>query len=317
MNRYRQLTLRERVAISEGRKQGLSQAAIARKVRRAPSTISRELRRNARGSGIYRAPEAEQRARARRSKSRRHSSFSAEQWAIVENRLVLDWSPEQVAGRLRLKALLYISHDTIYRHIRRDRRAGGTLHTHLRGASKQRRKRYGRPDSRGRLKGKRHISDRPAGAENRSRFGHLEGDTVLGRPDRDCILTLVGRKSGYTMIGKLNDRTAAETTRCAIDLIRAAPFTIHTITVDNGTEFHGFHEIEAATGVRFFFATPHHSWERGTSENTNGLIRQYIPKRSSMKSISQQDCHDIAHKLNHRPRERLGFLTPAEVLGLH
>ena len=316
MNRYRQLTLRERVAISEGRKQGLSQAAIARRVRRTPSTISRELRRNARPSGIYRAPEADQRARARRSKSRRHSYFSAEQWALIESRLVLDWSPEQIAGRLRLEEALWISHDTIYRYVRRDRRAGGQLSKHLRGASKKRRKGYGRPDSRGRLRGKRHISERPAGAENRSRFGHLEGDTVLGRPDKDCILTLVDRRSGYTIIGKLRDRTAAETTRCAIDLILAAPFPIHTITVDNGTEFHGFPEIEAATGVRFFFANPHHSWERGTSENTNGLIRQYIPKRSSMKTISQQDCHDIAHKLNHRPRERLGFLTPAEVLGL-
>ena len=141
---------------------------------------------------------------------------------------------------------------------------------------------------------------------------HFEGDTVLGNSDKHCLLTLVDRKTGFVMIGKLNARTVEATNRCAITLINSARRRVHTVTVDNGTEFHGYKDIEAATGATIYFATPHHSWERGTNENTNGLIRQYTPKRLSMAKLTQRDCDLVANKLNNRPRLRLGFLTPAE-----
>jgi len=222
-----------------------------------------------------------------------------------------DFSPEQISGWLQRRRELSISHETIYRHILADWKRGGTLRRHLRCARKQRRKRYGHYDSRGRLAGKRPIAERPPGAENRSRVGHLEGDTVCGT-DNHSLLTLVDRKTGFTWIGKLPARTVAATNRTAIALLNATARTTHTVTVDNGTEFHGYKAIEASTGVTFFFATPHHSWERGTNENTNGLIRQYAPKRTSLARLTQADCDRIAAKLNNRPRKRLGFRTPAE-----
>jgi IS30 family transposase len=192
-----------------------------------------------------------------------------------------------------------------------NKRRGGSLHQHLRCAQKKRRKRYGRYDSRGRLAGKRPISERPPGAENRSRVGHIKGDTVLGT-DKHCLLTLVDRKTGFTVIGKLSARTVEATNRCAIEFINNTALRIRSVTVDNGTEFHGYKDIEAAIGAAFFFAAPHCSWERGANENTNGLIRQYAPKRTSLAHLTQRDCDRIADKLNNRPRKRLGFRTPAE-----
>jgi len=232
---------------------------------------------------------------------------------MVEACIKQQWSPEQAAGWLRRQRQLSISHETIYRHIWRDRKQGGGLYLHLRCSPKQRRKRYGHYDSRGRLAGKRPISERPAAAENRSQVGHLEADTVIGNlSDKHCVLTLVDRKTGYVMIGKLETRTVDATNRRAVGLINNAPRPTRTVTADNGTEFHGYKAIEAATGSTFYFATPYHSWERGTSENTNGLIRQYLPKRTSMAHVTQRACNRIAQKLNTRPRKRLGYQTPEE-----
>lgn len=311
MSTYHQLTPGERYELSALRKQGLKPAAIARALGRHRSTIGREIRRNSNRDGAYRPSTADQMTRGRRSRSRRNQRFSAADWRLVDPLIREDFSPDQVSGWLRRFRLLSISHETIYRHVWVDWKRGGTLHRHLRGARKQRRKRYGRYDSRGRLAGKRPISERPPGAENRSRVGHLEGDTVLGT-DRHCLLTLVDRKTGFTWIGKLDARTVDATNRVAIKLLNATNRTTRTVTVDNGTEFHGYKAIEAATGVSFFFAAPHHSWERGTNENTNGLIRQYAPKRTSLAQLTQADCDRIAAKLNNRPRRRLGFRTPTE-----
>jgi IS30 family transposase len=315
MRTYHQLTSGERYALSALRKQGLSQGQIARTLGRAPSTISREVRRNSkdRGGRAYRPALADDIARWRRSRSRRNRRFGWEDWTLIAQCLQEEWSPEQIAGRFKRDGLLSISHETIYRYVWDDRRRGGTLHRHLRGSPKQRRKRYGSYDSRGRLAGKRPISERPAGAQNRSRVGHLEADTVIGNiSDKHCVLTLVDRKSGYVMVGKLKARTVEATNRRAVRLINNAPRPTRTVTADNGTEFHGYKTIEAATDSRFFFAAPYHSWERGTSENTNGLIRQYLPKRQSMARITQRHCSRIAEKLNNRPRKRLGFRTPKE-----
>jgi transposase, IS30 family len=311
--RYHQLTSEERYALSALRKQRLSQAEIARTLGRHPSTIGRELKRNSRRDGGYRPFTAGEKTRGRRSRSRRNQQFTPDQWALVEQRLQELWSPEQISGRLALEGLLSISHETIYRYIWKDRRAGGSLHTYLRQDPKRLRKRYGRYDSRGRLAGKRPLADRPPGAQNRSRVGHLEGDTVIGSSDKHCILTLVDRKTGHTMIGKLHSRTTKAVNRRAAALIRNAQRRTRTLTFDNGTEFHGYKKLEKATGATVYFAAPHHSWERGTSENTNGLIRQYLPKRTSMAHVTQRDCNRIAAALNNRPRKRLRYRTPGEV----
>ena len=130
-----------------------------------------------------------------------------------------------------------------------------------------------------------------------------------------CVLTLVERKTGYLVLGQLRQRTTADVTQRAIQLIRGQRRAVHTITVDNGTEFHEYAAIELATPARFYFATPHHAWERGTNENTNGLLRQYLPKGQSMAHLSQQDCSRLAARLNRRPRKRLGYYTPEECYG--
>ena len=310
---YHQITHEERYTIWALRRQEKSVAEITRILGRHRSTIYRELRRNCgRADGFYRPLQAHGYARTRRSHSRRNFRLTSQDWDLVEALLKReDWSPEQIAGRMGLEGRLQISHETIYRHVWNDKRHGGLLHTHLRQATKQRRKRHGTYDSRGRLAGKRPIEERPAAADNRSRVGHWEADTVLG-DGKPCVLTLVERKTGYVEIGKLNARTAKELSHRTIQLIQRQPRPVNTITADNGTEFHGYAHVERATDARFYFATPHHAWERGTNENTNGLIRQYLPKRQSMASLTQYECNAIARKLNRRPRKRLEYKTPEE-----
>ena len=225
-----------------------------------------------------------------------------------------DWSPEQIAGHLRSKRILSISHETIYRHVRRDRKRGGVLFKHLRFWKKKWRKLYRSRDSRGRLPGKRMIGERPASIEKRTHIGHWEIDTVMGRyGTKPCIVTLVERKTGYLMIGKLSARTKDEANRRTLKLINQHAKHFKTITADNGTEFHGYDYIEQASNVKFYFATPYHSWERGTNENTNGLIRQYLPKGTSMQALTQKQCNAISHKLNNRPRKRHAYKTPAQL----
>lgn len=312
---YHQITSGERYSIAALRTQGFNQSEIARALDRHRSTISRELRRNSsRFDGAYRPSQAIEKTSGRRSRSRRNWRFSTADLKQVEVLLQRDWSPEQVSGHLRRHGLLAISHETIYRYIWADWYLGGTLHTHLRGARKKRRKRYGAYDSRGRLAGKKHISERPLAAELRREIGHWEIDTIIGKGSLHCIVSIVERKSGYTLIGKLTARTKEQLNHRTIRLIRRHRDKFKSITADNGTEFHDYAEIERITGVPFFFATPHHSWERGTNENTNGLIRQYVPKGTSMTRLTQPQCNSIARKLNTRPRKRHSFTTPEEIL---
>ena len=295
---YRQLSAEERVQIATLRSQNYPLPKIAQIVGRHRTTIWREVRRNrAPHDGWYRSARAHERAEARRKRSRRNQQFAPSQMQRVETLLRAQWSPEQVSGHLRREGEFSISHETIYRHVWRDRSRGGNLYLQLRGARKLKRKRYGRYDSRGRLAGKRMIGERPASVESRQWLGHWEIDTVLGTTG-ECVVTLVERATGFTLVGKMAARTVAELNRATTELI------------DNGTEFHGYKELEAATGVIFYFATPHHSWERGTNENTNGLIRQYLPKGKSMASLTQRRCNAIAEHLNQRPRKRYDYKTP-------
>lgn len=320
--KYRQLNAQERSVLAALRTVGLTKAEIARELGRHRSTIGRELHRNrAPYDGGYRSARAHQRAHARRYRSRRNSQFGPAELERVEELLQEKWSPEQIAGHLLRIRELAISHETIYRYIWRDWKKGGSLHTHLRGGRKQCRKRYGRYDSRGRLAGKRMIGERPAVVARRQQIGHWEIDTVMGESlgeSSDCILTLVERKTGYVLIGKLRARTAAEANRVLLELLaRQPPRKMLTITSDNGTEFHWYRQIEAQHSVKFYFATPHHSWERGTNENTNGLIRQYLPKGQSMARVTQRQCDTIANDLNHRPRKRHAYKTPHQCFHAH
>lgn len=308
---YSQITLEERYHLYALRGAGVSRTGIARALGRHRSTIYRELRRNRCSDGPYRPYQAHTRTRARRSQSRRNRRLTTATWRHVLRLLRQEWSPDQIAGWGRRTGQLRISYETIYRYLWDDRRQGGQLYRLLRGGRRQRRRRVGRARRSGARLG-RPIAQRPASVARRQRVGHWEIDTVAGATSRDCILTVVERKTGYVLIGKLAVHTAAAFTHRSIQLLRRQRRRVRTITADNGSEISGYRAVERATGAQFFFATPYHAWERGTNENTNGLIRQYLPKGQSMAGLTQRDCARIARRLNHRPRKRLGYQTPAE-----
>ena len=310
---YRQITSGERYTIAALRQEGLNPTQIGERMGRHRTTISREIRRNSsRLDHSYRPSRAIENTNGRRSRTRRNSHFTRAEFSLVEKKLKEDLSPDQISGFLRLHGLLSISHETIYTHVWRDKERGGHLYRHLRCSPKMRRKRHNSYDSRGRLAGKRHISERSAHIEKRRTIGHWEIDTVIGKGAKDCVTTLVERKTGYVFIGKLPDRSMFATSKRVKTLIHRAPDRFKTITADNGTEFHDYESIEKSTGVKFYFATPYHSWERGSNENFNGLLRQYLPKRTSQAHVTQRECDRIAKKLNTRPRKRLGYRTPEE-----
>jgi IS30 family transposase len=310
--KYKQLTPHERYMLSSFKKVGLSVSQIAKIMGRHRSTIYREVKRNMR-QNCYKLESAISYAIARRRRARRGFRIQPEDLVVVKNLLRLKWSPEQIAGSLTESGLFSISHQTIYNYIWWDQKKGGKLWKHLRQSTKKRRKKYRSRDSRGVLPDKRHISERPEVIDNRERIGDWEIDTVMGSSDQHCIVTMVDRKTGYLLIGKLKRRTVNELNTVTRRLIRKHEDKMLTITADNGTEFHGYSDLEEDTGVTFYFATPYHSWERGTNENANGLIRQFLPKRKSMAKISQRACNMIADLINNRPRKRHGFISPTRL----
>lgn len=310
---YHQLSTEERYMIGALRVRGCGASEIARELKRHRSTIWREVKRNrSRYDSAYRARWAVEKTNGRRRRSRRNRRYGPVHFAPIERMLREDFSPEQIVGRLRFEGVRSMSHETIYLWIWADKEAGGTVWRHLRGARKLKRKRYGRHDSRGRLAGKRMITERPAIVARRSRLGDWEIDTVHGR-GKPAAVTVVERKSGLVRIGQLPRVGAQETLQRTTYILRHEPHPIRTITADNGSEFHMYKTLERRLRTTIYFATPHHAWERGTNENTNGLLRQYLPKGTALSALTQRQCTAIASTLNHRPRRRLGFSTPNEV----
>ena len=316
---YCQLTEAERYTLSTLKRARWSLRRIAKFMGRSPSTFSREVRRNAtvddrKPNPLYIPSKAQEQANGRRRRSRRVKHHAPEVYAEVEALLAQEqWSPEQIASQLPERIGVRLSHMTIYRHVRRDQRLGGWMFRHLRQGGKRRRKRTYGPEKRGKLANKPMIDSRPEVVEHRQEIGHWEGDTVMGSAgERCCLLTLVERAAGFAKIVRLPHRTVRAVNRATIELIRNSGLPFKTITWDNGTEFHGYKQIEAATGVQCFFAYPHHPWERGSNENFNGLIRQYFRKRKSLAGKRQSDCDEVAAKLNSRPRKRYGFKTPIQ-----
>ena len=227
--------------------------------------------------------------------------------------LRLHLSPEQVSGRLKLERALSISPESIYQHAYRDKAQGGDLVSYLR-CQKVRRKRYasGR-ERRGVLRNRTSIEQRPAVVDQRSRIGDWEGDTVIGKGHQGVLVTLVERKSRYTLAGQLDSRHSAGVTQAVIDLLRPHKAQCKTLTFDNGKEFAEHEFIAQCLGAKVYFAHPYCSWERGLNENHNGLLRQFFPKQSNLLKVTQHQVDEAVHRLNHRPRKCLGYRTPHEV----
>jgi transposase, IS30 family len=314
------LTMDEREMMGQLLAQGESRAAIARRLGRHPSTIGRELRRNAEPSGDYRPSRAQAQADQRRRDSKTPCKLEdTDLGAYVQDHLRQYWSPEQIAGRLRLDRPDtpggWVSHQGIYDWIARQKAAGGTWHTFLRQSRRKRRKRYGTAEKRGRIVGRVGLEKRPAVVEAKTRLGDWESDTVAGSGSTVCLATHVERVSKYTVLAKLPDGTAerfnAGTLR-AFD--RHSDLPCETMTADNGKEFAAFKTLERNLGLAVYFAQPYHAWERGLNENTNGLLRQFFPKGVDLAGATHPFVKHVETLLNTRPRKALGYRTPEEVL---
>ena len=310
MRKPKQLTLVKRYQIAILRKAGHNQTQVARHLGVHKSTISREFSRNL-GKRGYRPKQAQRLADARRNCSR--NRIPQQTWIRVEQLPREDWSPRQISRWLAQNEGLGVSHESIYKHVKEDKMSGGDLHTHLR-CRKKRRKRYGTPSRKGQIKNRVCIDQRPDVVEERSRIGDWEADTLLGSRKRGKVLvTLSERKSRYCMIVVSEDKKASSVSWAILSAAAPVRESFMTVTCDNGKEFASHEKISSELRADWYFARPYHLWERGLSENTNGLIRQYFPKGMDFAELMQEDTNRAMDKLNNRPRECLGFKTPNQV----
>lgn len=318
MKEYHHLTRSQRVTIEQRLQRGQSQAEIASILGYHRTTIWREVRRNtSRKSGIYKARGAETRAEGRKRETyhfRRKIEGLLEQ--IVLEKLQMGWSPEQIAGRLRLEGRGCVSHETIYRYLLFDKKMGGELYKYLRLGKRERRRRFPRrarffkiPENR------KDISERSAGARSRTELGHWERDLMIGRQGGgdSAVLALVDRKSRYTVLERVESRRSHHVCWRTIEAIRSRGLKVASITNDRGFEFANPSIVERELKAPVFFARAYASWERGTVENTIGLVREYLPKGRALKGLDEGDLKKVELILNQRPRKTQGYLTPYEV----
>jgi IS30 family transposase len=317
---YQHLTMDERNVIFRMKILGHGQAETARCRGRDPGTISRELRRNANCDGRYLPGLAQTKAGVRRrAHIRRPKTGSVRLMAHVAERLGRRWSPQQIAGRLRRVGSgalggVTISHQTIYRWIWSDPRRARQFRPYLRVAWKPRRKPYGKPSRRGQIPGRVSIEARPEVVEARERIGDWEADTLVGKGRSGYVATCVERASRYLVARKLHRCTAKQINAALHDGMRRLPAEKRqTLTVDNGREFAWHGRLAKLLGSEVYFAHPYTAWERGTCENTNGLMRQYLPKAIPFSELTDWQLESYVRALNNRPRKCLNYRTPAEV----
>ena len=322
MKHYTHLTPEQRYQIYNGLDEGCSQQTIAAIIGVNKSTISREIRRNdsdvgrvmprTAGAGAYRPAGAHKQAMARRV-GKSEARISQKDWPLIEWLLYEKWSPEQISLWLGSVGRLAVSHEWIYQHIRDDKHRGGLLYKHLR-CQKKRRKRYGSKERRGSIPNRVSIEQRPAVVEQRARTGDWDLDTVHGKNNTFVMLTMVERATRFVYVVILPNRTAAEVRDGLIRELSPIKHLVHTLTSDNGKEFAGHEAVSDALQADFYFAHPYASWERGTNENTNGLIRQYFPKGYDFATITSAQLAHVVDQINNRPRKCLGMKTPNQAL---
>lgn len=310
---YQQLTLEERTMISGFCKVGFSITEIAIELNRHKSTISREIKRNT-GKRGYRPKQVNDKA-----VDRKRTSHKAVKWTPkLENEVVEllkeKWSPEQISERLEKQNYISISHQRIYQFVEDDKKTGGDLYKNLRQGCKKRRKKYGKSASkRGQIQNRISIRERPAEINDRSEFGHWEGDTIIGKNHKKAMITLVERKGGFTIIEKVESKNSTLVAGKIIKAMSKYKRMVKSITFDNGLEFAEHEAIAKSLNCKIYFADPYSSHQRGTNENTNGLIRQYFPKGSDFNNYSIRDVQYVMNSLNKRPRKRLSYYSPNEV----
>ena len=310
---YQQLTLEKRYQISSLQKAGFNQKEVAFEIGVHPSTISRELRRNRDAVRGYHPDLAEIKKVQTVSKKKKRLSLTKPIERYIRAKLKQDWSPEQISGRMKKDMSITVVHETIYRYIYANKANRGKLYKYLRHKNKKYHKRSNDYMARGTIIDRVMISNRPKIVEKKSRIGDWEIDTVVGKDHKGFLVTVVDRKSKFTMIKSVATKHADTVTQALIEMMTPVKNISHTITSDNGKEFAYHKQVSAALDTDFYFANPYHSWERGLNEHTNGLIRQYLPKKSTLLNIPKEEILMIQNRLNHRPRKVLGYKTPYEV----
>jgi len=289
---------------------GYSQTAIAKEIGVHKSTISRELIRN-RSRRAYRYKQANTFAEGRK-KGKVLFRLDGSTWANVEQLFCREWSLEKISDCMKKNMDIAVSHEWIYKYVLKDKQTGGSLYLHLR-CKKKRKKRYGSNERRGILKNRVSIDERPAVVDTRNRLGDWEADTIIGKAHKQAIVSMTERESGLSLIYKVDRRTKENTQKAIKRLLGSISDQVLTITSDNGKEFGDHEKIAAGLKCDFYFAHPYSSYERGTNENTNGLIRQYFPKDRDFRTITDKEIIHATKRLNNRPRKRLGYKTPNEV----
>ena len=305
----KQLNQEQRYQLYRMNNMGLKQIEMAEILSVSPSTVSRELRRNTGKRGTY-IKEAHQLARQRRYIAQPRISDS--DWKIVKQYLELDFSPEQISNWLKRWNILNVSTQWIYHYIQTNKRKGRSLSTHLR-CKKKNRKIYGSKWRSQSISDRISITERPEYVNNRERYGDWEVDTMIGRQGGKVLVTLVERKSKLSLIGLSKDKTSQAVKETLLELLGSISHQVHILTYDNGSEFAKHKEIDEAFNCQAYFARPYCSGDRGLSENTNGLIRQYLPKGISFDSLPKKMTIWIMNRLNNRPRKTLNYQTPNEV----
>ena len=312
------LTREQRYIISKLKGKNHTNKYIAEIIGVDKSTISRELKRNSdKRSGQYNFDLADRKAKKRQELKKRKEVFLPCQKGIIKYYLAeLQYSPEQIAGLYRRYKIPFISHETIYKWIWEEKRKGSKdkLYLYLRQKGRRHLKRGNKKDNRGVIKNRVDISERPIEVEKRERFGDLEIDTMIGKNHKGALLTINDRKTGIVKIRKLTGKEADPLAEKTIKALLPYKDLIHTITADNGKEFAFHKKIASNLNILFYFARPYHSWERGSNENLNGLIRQYFRKGMDFSELTDEQIQKVENKLNNRPRKRFGYLSPLEQL---
>lgn len=309
------LTQEQRYTIAVMSKQGYSQKSIADIIEKDKSVISRELKRNSDiRNGEYRYELAVKKCQKRHKEKPKHIYFTDDIRKRSEQLLRLDHSPEQVVGILKKANDPSVSSERLYQHIWEDKKRKGTLHEHLRRQGRRYRKRGATKDSRGIIKNRISIEQRPEIVDHRERFGDLEVDLIIGKNHKQAILTINDRASGMLKMKKVPSKEAAVVGNAIVELLEEWKPFLKTITADNGKEFAAHQEVAKNLEIDYYFARPYHSWERGSNENLNGLIRQYFPKKTDFTTITDEKIKAIELKLNQRPRKRYKYENPIFVM---
>ena len=309
---YKQITELERYLIKGYLDGGLSPYQIAEKLKKHPSSIYREINRNS-GARGYRPRQATNYAETRKILKTKAYKMTAKTKKYIRRFLRKFWSPEQISAALLELFSISISYLTIYRYIAMNKLCGGRLWKYLRQSNRKRRKKYGSLNSKGYIPNRVSIEKRPKIVENKSRIGDWELDTMVGSHHKGVLLTLVERRSKFTLIGKCKDKTTESISFKIIELLMPYKDKVKTLTLDNGKEFAAHEIFSKKLDARSFFAHPYASWERGLNENTNGLIRQFFPKGKSLKNIKEKTIMKVITLLNYRPRKTLGYKLPIEI----